>query len=268
MGRIVFGISANFLGESELPANMAYVEHVVYSVQDVSECNVETEQRGCVGNYHGPEPHDDVFLATIASIATGTSAAYVNVHAAPMDEFLECPACRMVVANTQEHGQCCPFCSAVIHDETNDPEMAEFGFDVVVRKLKSAHAVLASHGKSLFVENSHEPPELMRRVLDALPPDVGFTLDVGHAAIVAGDPSEYINLLGHRLQHLHLHDNFGGGTLENDAHLTPGKGSIAWDSLAQALASAQFAGTATFECILPAPAWIARFAGWAEGGID
>jgi hypothetical protein len=52
----------------------------------------------------------------------------------------------------------------------------------------------------------------MRKILDALPQSVGFTLDVGHAMIYHGNPIEYIDILADRLCHLHLHDNLGGNS--------------------------------------------------------
>ncbi|HDM23969.1 hypothetical protein DRO02_01300 [archaeon] len=56
------------------------------------------------------------------------------------------------------------------------------------------------------------------------------TLDVGHAHI-AGNEFEFIDALGERIIHMHVHDNFG----IHDVHLPIGRGNINWSSLFQRL---------------------------------
>jgi len=70
----------------------------------------------------------------------------------------------------------------------------------------------------------HEPAELV--ALLETHPQYGFCLDVGHALIQygPGGPQEYHHPLGHRLLHLHLHDNRG----QQDEHLPCGDGVVDW----------------------------------------
>ncbi len=56
------------------------------------------------------------------------------------------------------------------------------------------------------------------------------TLDVGHAHM-AGNEFEFIDTLGERIVHMHLHDNFG----IHDVHLPIGRGNINWSRLFQKL---------------------------------
>ena len=89
--------------------------------------------------------------------------------------------------------------------------------------------VAEDHGVTLCVENIYlREPEILisyaeyNRLLDDLgSPNVGFTLDIGHANVATGIPSA-IRALGEKIQHVHIHDNHG----ETDEHLEMGTGSI------------------------------------------
>lgn len=60
---------------------------------------------------------------------------------------------------------------------------------------------------------------------------VGFTLDVGHAQVLDGDPVQFFQALGPtRVRLAHVHDN-GGGT---DDHLPPGQGTVDWTAFLSA----------------------------------
>ncbi len=71
-------------------------------------------------------------------------------------------------------------------------------------------------------------PEELKGLLDRFP-QYGFCLDVGHALVELGPtgPFQYLKALGHRLLHLHLHDNHG----LRDDHLPVGAGQVPWDAL-------------------------------------
>jgi sugar phosphate isomerase/epimerase len=82
----------------------------------------------------------------------------------------------------------------------------------------------------------------LERVLDALP-DVGVTLDVGHVQTAGLDPGTVIHHLGERINHLHVHDNWG----EHDEHLPVGDGEIAWAPLCEALVTTGYQGVLEIE---------------------
>jgi len=57
------------------------------------------------------------------------------------------------------------------------------------------------------------------------------TFDVGHLCTVTKNYIEFLELLGDRIIHIHLHDNDG----KNDSHLAVGDGVIPWDDVLRVL---------------------------------
>ncbi|MDD2605164.1 MAG: sugar phosphate isomerase/epimerase [Desulfobacteraceae bacterium] len=77
-------------------------------------------------------------------------------------------------------------------------------------------------------------------------PELQLTLDIGHAFIddpKAGRLLTFIEILGHRIGHLHLSDNKG----QSDDHLPLGKGRIPYEKIARALTRHVAMETATLE---------------------
>ena len=75
--------------------------------------------------------------------------------------------------------------------------------------------------------------QVLRRILDLTDcPYFTACLDLGHLRVFSSQtPEEWIDGLGNRIGHLHLHDNTG----EQDAHGALGEGSVPWDSVFSAL---------------------------------
>jgi sugar phosphate isomerase/epimerase len=76
-----------------------------------------------------------------------------------------------------------------------------------------------------------------------------LTLDVGHAQLLR-EKNLSLDLLASfsdRIKHIHLHDNLGGNTPADDLHLPPGKGTVDFTALFEALKNAGYKGTATLE---------------------
>ena len=71
----------------------------------------------------------------------------------------------------------------------------------------------------------------------------GFCFDVGHANLIGKKPSEFMNVLGHRICAFHVHDNDG----LRDRHLAPFTGTIDWNDFCDALKNIGFDGTMDFE---------------------
>lgn len=98
----------------------------------------------------------------------------------------------------------------------------------------------------LAVENTPLPSGRLDVILDIVglyPPDrVGICLDLGHANIQENVVSA-IRAASSRLIHVHASDNHAG----RDDHLVPGRGSIPWDRVFDALAEADFSGPLTVE---------------------
>jgi len=95
------------------------------------------------------------------------------------------------------------------------------------------------HGVTLAIENKQRgpgrdlilTPEEHLRILARFP-ELGACLDFGHLHTLDGDPCLYVNALGRRLAHVHLHDNHG----EADEHLGLGLGTVPWREALTALA--------------------------------
>lgn len=65
-------------------------------------------------------------------------------------------------------------------------------------------------------------PERLAELLEET--DLGVTFDIGHLNTVGFPFERFLELLGKRIVHLHLHDNSG----ESDEHLPLGNGTIPW----------------------------------------
>ena len=241
---IAFGIRLN-PGESltedvmpEISDNLGYVEYGMKTLKSVDKC--ADYSNGKIA--HGPDPQKNNWLDIIHKIGKSENIEFVNVHARPSDEYALCEHCSRRMVITENFNFQCDFCGGYpwIGDD-ND-------FTSLVNKLQGASNILRESNKKLLIENTYEPPHLMRRLMESLP-DCGFTLDIGHALIAPASPLEFIYMLRDQIQHLHLHDNMGGNSEQfHDKHLPPGAGIASWNSIAMALRQIGFKGTATFEC--------------------
>ncbi|KGQ22910.1 sugar phosphate isomerase/epimerase family protein [Thermus filiformis] len=101
---------------------------------------------------------------------------------------------------------------------------------------------LALENLALSPEDLIQGPEELKALLERFP-QYGFCLDVGHALVELGPkgPLLYLEALGDRLVHLHLHDNHG----LRDDHLPVGAARVPWEALGPLLAG--FSGTAALE---------------------
>lgn len=252
---VKFGISD--FGE-ELPAEVAqWVGHLEYRISSPSDVGQLPGEPWCIA--HAPDPQDEGWLDCIHALAAHPAVRLVNTHARPDDEVTLCWSCGRRMINLQEVDQTCDWCGEALGEHQVADGLRANDFATLVERLRDASDVLKLAGKRLVVENTYEPPDLMFRILAALPADVGFTLDIGHALINWASPLDYISRLRARIAHLHLHDNMGGNTEHHhDKHLPPGAGIAPWAEIARALRRVRFNGTATFEC-MPSNAWLARW---------
>jgi sugar phosphate isomerase/epimerase len=98
----------------------------------------------------------------------------------------------------------------------------------------------ADFGILIAVENMPDFPKIfgkypdeMQEMLDAVGShNVGFTFDVGHANTV-GLVDEFLDQLGERISHVHIHDNMG----KKDEHLPLGEGTVNWKQVMEKLSN-------------------------------
>lgn len=107
-------------------------------------------------------------------------------------------------------------------------------------------------GCTISVENMDEESfrmqdfeELFKEV-----PDLGFTLDIGHANIgkLANSSMSYLVRFGDRLRHIHISDNLGG---YGDLHLPIGAGIIDFNKIFNVVRGMRYDQTMTLEVFSP-----------------
>ena len=100
----------------------------------------------------------------------------------------------------------------------------------------------------ICLENLSENWQDLEVAFDKLPL-LNLTLDVGHGQLLREENTSFnfIKRYPERIMHIHLHDNLGGNTPEDDLHLPPGKGIVDFKNIFKALGKSGYRGTATLE---------------------
>lgn len=103
-------------------------------------------------------------------------------------------------------------------------------------------------GVGLMIENlpgDFNNAAQLGELLEAVP-KLGLHLDIGHANLMVprNTTEEILAAHGHRLKHVHLHDNRGGNA---DLHLPLGAGDLDLNAALGALKRCKFDGTITLE---------------------
>jgi sugar phosphate isomerase/epimerase len=123
--------------------------------------------------------------------------------------------------------------------------------DIVAKKLEilkamSGHA--EERGIQLCLENLSEQVSDFSPAFAAIE-GLKMTLDVGHGELLTARNTAYDFAAGwpQRIRHVHLHDNRGGETVEDDLHLPPGEGIIDFASILGCLRMQGYDRTMTLE---------------------
>ena len=140
-----------------------------------------------------------------------------------------------------------------IHADRHTP-MHDRGF-FIRRNLESFRELLPIADKfnvGLMIENlpgEYNNVDQLGELLDPLP-ELGLHLDIGHANLMVpyNTTDEILAKYGHRLRHVHLHDNKGGHA---DLHLPLGAGNVDLPGAIRALKRCGFDGTITLEVFSP-----------------
>jgi sugar phosphate isomerase/epimerase len=132
---------------------------------------------------------------------------------------------------------------AVVHPGYLSPYGAQVPHQAYMTNLSSIRELCdfaADFGILIAVENMPDFPKIfgkypdeMQEMLDAVGShNVGFTFDVGHANTVELI-DEFLDQLGDRISHVHIHDNMG----KKDEHLPLGEGNIDWKHVMERLSN-------------------------------
>ena len=107
-------------------------------------------------------------------------------------------------------------------------------------------------GVGLMIENlpgDYNSAPQLGELLDPMP-ELGLHLDIGHANLIVpqNTTEEILAAYGHRLKHVHLHDNKGGHA---DLHLPLGTGTVDLPRMLKAVQKTGYDGTITLEVFTP-----------------
>jgi sugar phosphate isomerase/epimerase len=123
--------------------------------------------------------------------------------------------------------------------------------DLIPRKIELL-AEMADYaqqrGVVLCLENLSERAESFAPAFEAIAP-LRMTLDIGHAQLLSSINNAFGFIEKHfdRIAHLHVHDNRGGTSVNDDLHLPLGQGCVDYPRIFTELRSKDFQGTVTME---------------------
>jgi sugar phosphate isomerase/epimerase len=123
---------------------------------------------------------------------------------------------------------------------------------LVLTEKTRALKEIAEYGRKKSVvinlENLSETAEDFEPVIDEVP-DLGLTLDVGHANLngTVNKSIAIIEKFGKLIRHVHLHDNRGGQSKDDDLHLPIGAGTVDFPGIMASLMSVGYEGTMNLE---------------------
>lgn len=114
--------------------------------------------------------------------------------------------------------------------------------------LKRLMERASGSGITVCLENLSEHAVHLAEVLAAVP-QLNLTLDLGHAELLSNENTSFgfLENCPGRIKHVHLHDNYGGFSPNNDLHLPVGEGKIDFHKIFQKLHAVHYEGTMTLE---------------------
>ena len=103
-------------------------------------------------------------------------------------------------------------------------------------------------GITICLENLSETATHLSDVFKVLP-HLNLTLDIGHAQLLSNQNTSYgfIDRFPERIKHVHIHDNRGGDSPDDDLHLPVGKGIIEFGKIFRKVKEIGYHGTITLE---------------------
>ena len=103
-------------------------------------------------------------------------------------------------------------------------------------------------GITVCLENLSENATHLSGVFKALP-YLNLTLDLAHAQLLSKQNTSYgfFEAYPERIKHIHMHDNYGGDSPEDDLHLPVGEGVVDFKKIFQKLKEIGYRRTITLE---------------------
>ncbi|MBW1852657.1 MAG: sugar phosphate isomerase/epimerase [Deltaproteobacteria bacterium] len=123
-------------------------------------------------------------------------------------------------------------------------EAIEYKIEMLMRIIKTAN----DSGIMICLENLSERSIHLAKIFEAVPL-LGLTLDLGHGQLLAKEHTSFSFMRNcpNKIKHIHLHDNRGGISQDDDLHLPVGDGIIDFEKIFQMLGTIDYKGTITME---------------------
>jgi len=117
-----------------------------------------------------------------------------------------------------------------------------------IRFLRKITQIGSDAGITVCLENLSENANHLSEIFDALPL-LCLTLDLGHAQLISDQNTSigFIERYPDRIKHIHLHDNLGGNSANDDLHLPVGQGVIDFKKIFWQLKAMGYNRTITLE---------------------
>ncbi len=114
--------------------------------------------------------------------------------------------------------------------------------------LKKIMEEASDAGITACLENLSEKPFHLAKVFDTFP-QLGLTMDLGHGQLLSKEHTSFAFMRKYpdRIKHIHLHDNRGGISRDDDLHLPVGDGVIDFEKIFKILRSINYKSTITME---------------------
>ncbi|MBN1380152.1 MAG: sugar phosphate isomerase/epimerase [Deltaproteobacteria bacterium] len=129
------------------------------------------------------------------------------------------------------------------------PEAVSGKIDMMTDMVQAAQSL----GIVLCLENLSEPYHDFMPAFDRIP-DLRMTLDIGHAQLMTDENTSFgfIDNCFERIGHIHVHDNRGGMSVNDDLHLPLGEGIVDYPGIFTRLKDKGYASTISMEVKPPA----------------
>ena len=130
-----------------------------------------------------------------------------------------------------------------------DPRFVlEDTIDYKISFLRRLTERACSGGITVCLENLSENADHLTEVFAAVPA-LNLTLDLGHAELLSKENTSFgfLEKCPDRIKHIHLHDNHGGTSPDDDLHLPVGEGKIDFHKIFQRLHAVHYKETMTLE---------------------
>jgi sugar phosphate isomerase/epimerase len=117
-----------------------------------------------------------------------------------------------------------------------------------IRFLKRIVQRSSGSGIVVCLENLSENVVHLAEAFAAVP-QLNLTLDLGHAELLSSENTSFgfLENCPDRIKHIHLHDNHGGTSPDDDLHLPPGEGIIDFQKIFQRLHAIHYTETIALE---------------------